>query len=268
MFRKSLIAALLGLGFGATAQAGLAGGGAPGFSFKGTWADFDAAVNVTATAGSAVGDYLINITNTQLDSSDLAAAVAGLSIPTIGVTSLSGGGFVTQGQLAAPTPDPLNGRFSVASDEGARGSGVFIEGGTAALTIEFQLAIQAFGFWGTDIGDFGDDCGQNCQAPPAMFTVELFKGIDSLGTFNLDGTGTNGSADYYGFVGSGANTFTKVIITNNTAFGTDGSTADGQGFSRFSVGTADTDTTPVPEPGVLGLVALGLLAAGRKRRAD
>lgn len=260
MFRKSLIAALLGLGFGATAQAGLVGVEPAWFSFKGSWAAFDAAVNVTATAGSLVNDY-----SATLALSDLPASVAGLSISTIGVTGLSGGGTLNTGGKNAN-----NGRFSVSDDVGTEDpQGVFIEGGATALTITFGAAIEAFGFWGTDIGDFAGECQLFCPSQgSSAFTVQLLDGSDNLlGTFSLNGTGTDGSADYYGFVGSASHTFTKVIITNSTVT-TDGGTTDGQGFSRFSVGTADPGTTPVPEPGVLGLVALGLLAAGRKRRAD
>lgn len=132
---------------------------------------------------------------------------------------------------------------------------------TSAFSVAFNSPIAAFGFYGTDIGDWG-----------GALSLTLTKsggGTVSLNVPALIGSNgsqpENGSVLYFGFYDLGA-TYTSIAFNNSN-------TADIFGFDNFSVGTtAQVTPTPpppsVPEPASFALVGLGLvsLAATRRRR--
>ncbi len=120
--------------------------------------------------------------------------------------------------------------------------------------INFSAPIAAFGFYGTDIGDFG-----------GQLTVTLTDANNIQTTLtvpNLIGSGgsqpENGSVLYYGFYDTG-NTY-KSITFGNSSGG-----VDGFGFDNFSVGTSQ-QVHPTPEPGSLALLGLGLASLVALRR--
>jgi len=112
------------------------------------------------------------------------------------------------------------------------------------FTISFSQHISAFGFYGTDIGDFS---GQ------LLLTYE--NGTST--TLNVGNTvgAPNASALYFGFYENDINmAFTSITFQNTLS-------SDWFGFDDMTIGTYGqvVPNNPVPEPSTILLMGLGLL---------
>lgn len=140
--------------------------------------------------------------------------------------------------------------------------------GSGEFSISFSRNISAFGFYGTDIGDFGGIL--SLVLTPANTTLPL----ESLTVRPLTGSAaSNGVAMFYGFADANRAYSKITFVTSGTLLA--GSTSDYFGFDDFVVADAGQfiGTTPpgIPEPGSLALTGLALFAAasaarGRKAR--
>lgn len=118
-----------------------------------------------------------------------------------------------------------------------------------AFSIDFSSPISAFGFYGTDIGDF-----------TGQLTIRLTDLNDSVTDFTVGNTidGANGSLLFWGFIDSS-------ITYKSILFGNTGGGFDGFGFDDFTIGDIG-QIRPVPEPGTLVLLGLGLAGLGFAKR--
>ncbi len=167
-----------------------------------------------------------------------------VSFPGAGTATLSGDGTIVSG-------NDSGGRFPISGTQ-------FLETSAGAgFNLAFSSPIAAFGFFGTDIGDFG---GQ------AVLTLTDVNGVTSTITVpNTSGNNgsTTGSALYFGFYDK-SDTYTNIQFQ-------DTSTQDVFGFDDFSIGST-SQVVPVspapppitavtPEPATYSLFGAGLLAA-------
>jgi len=161
-----------------------------------------------------------------------------ISFPGAGTATLTGTGDAVTA-LAAGTTNGF-GRYPTSGTN-------YLEVDSGDFAIQFGAAVAAFGFYGTDIGDFG-----------GALTLTLTKsggGTTTLNVGNLLGTGTgspeDGSALYFGFYDT-STTYTSIAF-NNSAAG-----VDAFGFDDFTIGSLSQVTpTTAPEPGSILLVASG-----------
>jgi hypothetical protein len=192
---------------------------------------------------------------------DLETFSAGESAP----LNLKFGGFVTLATLSgSDTIDssPSGGRTSV------NGGNNYWYGGVSPFTITFASAIRAFGFYTSDVGDF-QDC-PSCHFGPGVIplTVEYLSGSSVVYTWDIKGNPfTSGAIQFWGLTSDV--TFDAIRFTNNTVLAgmTPAAVGDAQAFDYFIIGTPKVQpTTNVPEPGMLALAGLGLLALDARRR--
>lgn len=155
--------------------------------------------------------------------------------------------------LGNNNPESSEGRFGTSGDGDAER---FIQGNNT-FVIEFSQLVSAFGFYATDVGDFG-----------GLLTLELLDAngdrvgdaidiITSTPEGETDASG-GGNLLFWGFVDT-QNQYKSVRVN----FSID---ADGMGFDDFVTGTLAGPPNPTPEPASLALLGAALAAAGLSRR--
>jgi hypothetical protein len=114
-----------------------------------------------------------------------------------------------------------------------------------SFTLEFSSPISAFGFYGTDIGDFGGQIKISAtNGVVQAFTVDNSQEID-------------GALLFWGFIDPTAS-YSKI------EFGNTASSVDFFGFDDMVIG--DREQVRIPEPATVVLLGLGLLGLGLRRR--
>ena len=224
-------------------------------------------VGLTGTANSTAvtffGEDLTGVGGARTNSD--AAAVAFLS-------NLTGVGTQTFDTFSAGTGAPLVLSFAGAgtatltgsgSVNNSTGDGRWATSGanywgarTGDFTINFSAAISAFGFYATDVGDFGGQLSVT-YAGGSSTTLNVGNTVGSGGS-------TNGSVLYFGFYEDDPlKAFTSVSFLNP-------SSGDHFGFDDMTIGTFEqvVPNDPVPEPAtvfLMGLGLAGLFGSNRKR---
>ncbi len=200
-------------------------------------------------ANTAHDQFFSNLTGVETQTFESYSAGTGLPLTvSFGVagnatlTDPSGGSFITSGNDGA-------GRYPISGNK-------YLETGAGSgFTITFSSPISAFGFYGTDIGDFGGVLTLGLTgADPETLVVPATAGSNAS---------TSGSNLYFGFYDT-TNTFTSITFNNTGSGG-----VDVFGFDDFTIGNIEqvTPTSPTPEPSTFALLGTGVLAlAGAARR--
>lgn len=122
--------------------------------------------------------------------------------------------------------------------------------GTFNIDFAAGSEISAFGFYGTDIGDFD-----------GRITVSLTDINNSTTTLTVQNTvnGSNASLLFWGFIDA-ANSYKRI------SFGNTNTGVDFFGFDDMVIGDQRQIVNPTPEPASLALVGLALLGLAASRR--
>jgi hypothetical protein len=212
---------------------------------------------VTDTASAAKRSLflrsLIGVRNEDFDSKTPGTVTPlTLSFPGTLDATLNGAGCVDTtnpvlGQCGTTPPNLNPGRWATS------GTNFWEVSSGGGFNITFTTAISAFGFYGTDIGDFDgrlqvtltDTNGKNLVLP-----------ID-----HSNPADTDNSLLFWGFIDTSV-AYTKISFSNT------GARADVFAFDDMVIGSRE-QIRPAPEPGSLalaGLALFGLLATCRRRQ--
>jgi len=197
-------------------------------------------------AQAAEADFLSNLTGVTIE--DFEGLTAGDTFPiniSFGTTTATLTGTTIIGNTGI-ADSGIGGRFAVSGTQ-------YLNLGTSdanSFTLTFDAPQAAFGFYGTDIGDFD-----------GQLTLSLDGGaaIDIPHTLNAP----NGSDLYFGLIDVD-NPFTTIQFSS-------GVLNDAFGFDDFTIGTreqvVDNDVSAPGSLAVLGASLLGLGIARRRRKS-
>lgn len=214
----------------------------------------------TFNARTGVGGFEAALVPGSAKTEDFESFVNGLATP-LSLQFGTGSAVATldsvPGGLGVVSGDSGSGRHNVGA-VGPEG-GLWFES-TRPFTLIFGTGVNAFGFDATDIGDFGTDTPGSSAGN--VLRVELYKtagGVTADATYDFAGSSSNASEMFFGFVDP-SQSYEKIVFTNLTFNGR--TAVDGQGFDQFTIGAVpDLPPNPTPEPGILALLGVGLLAA-------
>lgn len=190
--------------------------------------------------------FLSHLTSPGVETFDSFANGATTVAPSFGngITATLNGGTILN--------TPGAGRFAISSPN-------YYEADTSTFSINFSSPIAAFGFYGTDIGDFGGTLSLTLtDAGGHTSSLVVPASVGSGGS-----QPENGSVLYFGFYNL-SDTYTSIAFNNSN-------TSDVFGFDNFTVGLEAQVNPSVPEPStwatmILGFAGIGFMAYRRKSK--
>lgn len=173
-----------------------------------------------------------------------AQAPINLTFPGAGSATLNGTGLIQN----VPPPGTLRGRFPTSGNQYWSTNVT-----TGSFGINFGSDVAAFGFFATDIGDFG-----------GSLTLRLTNSAGKIENISVSsGSQSDASVLYFGLIaGSASEVFTQIDFLSTGGFD-----AETFGFDDMTIGSLQQVCrvncgNSVPEPGSLPLVAGALLGFG------
>lgn len=200
-----------------------------------------ATVPVGGNAATARTNFLASL-SASVGTEDFEGIASGAVVP----LALSFPG--TSGSITATlTGGGGNVRSSGGAGRFATSGSQFLETDSGGdFNIEFSDPVAAFGFFGTDIGDFGGN-----------LILTLTNGTTEMVTIDTD-TEPNGSLLFWGFRDD-TNTYTNIAFTNTGS-------GDVFGFDDMTVGDPTQVLPPtIPEPNAFIALSMIALCGGARR---
>ena len=193
----------------------------------------------TPLSNTARDNFFNNLTGVSTETfEEFNSGNSNLSVtfPGSGITASLSGGVIQNFSSA--------GRFAISSPN-------YYNTDTSTFAINFTAPVAAFGFYGTDIGDFGGVL--------SLTLTDIHGNVSSLVVPASEGSGgsqpQNGSALYFGFFDL-SDQYTSIAFNNSN-------TDDQFGFDNFSVGSLQQVTpTGTPEPSTWVMMMLGFAGLG------
>jgi hypothetical protein len=201
----------------------------------------DPNIGSLVNATTARNNFFSNLTGVGTETFDsYASTPASVSFGAAGTATLSGGTLASLNDGA--------GRFPVSGSQ-------YLNASTSNFSLSFSNPISAFGFFGTDVGDFGGQLSLTLTGSNGVTQIVVPHTIGSGGS-------TSGSDLYFGFDDL-TNTYTSITFDNP-------STVDVFAFDNLSIGSLQQVTPSVPEPStwammLLGFAGIGFMAYRRKQ---
>ncbi|HWN95673.1 MAG TPA: VPDSG-CTERM sorting domain-containing protein [Methylomirabilota bacterium] len=159
--------------------------------------------------------------------------------------TLSGSGVIDD----LPGTGTADGRYPISGTKYLQN--VIASSGGGALTLNFSSAVAAFGFYGTDFGDFN-----------GIAELQLIDGGTTTVSIGNSVSVPGGSTLFFGVINP-SQPFTSIVFRNSNP-----SDEDQFGFDNMTIGDVQQVQQTVPDGGATLLLLLGALGAlfGFKRR--
>jgi hypothetical protein len=210
-------------------------------------------LNGTPLAGTnsanARASFLSTLTGVGTESFESFAIGSGAPLP----LSFSGAGTATLTNNGNVSDGSDNGRKATT---GSRYWDLSTGTGGSQFTITFSQAIAAFGLYGTDVGDFGDQLTLSFYRN----NVLSYSWSPTHGLAGGAGGANDGNLNFFGYI----NTVSLFDEVRFSSVGTTSQSEDFWGFDDMTIGSQEQ--VSVPEPASLALVATGLLGLAAMRR--
>lgn len=213
------------------------------FALQATYFGYDGGPKIKTNSDAARSNFFANLVGVGTENFESYTDGQGLPLAigfgAAGTATLSGMGAIQEGDST--------GRWAISGTKYLE-----VPGSSSSLfSINFSNPIAAFGFYGTDIGDFN-----------GQVTVTTTNGSSTIYVINHP-TGQENyafTALYWGVIDT-VNPFTSITFANT------GSGADYFGFDDFSIGSIEqVQPHPTPEPATMLLLGLGLVGLAGVRR--
>lgn len=213
-------------------------------------------LTTTPKADAARNDFFSRLvgvgTETFESYNNLTGGPLSIGFGSAGTATMSGNGYVESTPSGTAT-----GRYPISGDKYWTGAGQF--------SIAFSKQIAAFGFYGTDIGDWNGNLTLTLLNSLTGFSQKLTVNHTAGRPANM-----GGSVLYFGLIADKNEVFDRIAF-GNTAPG-----VDVFGFDNMTIGAleqvaplvSEPSSEPVPEPLTMAGMALGgaMLAGARRVR--
>lgn len=211
--------------------------------YQGTFYGYDGGPKVTTNSDIARNSFFSNLVGVGTETFEGFEQGTEASL----VVNFGVAGTATLNGLGAIQSGDSTGRWAISGTQYWEAPG----SSSSLFSIAFSAPVAAFGFYGTDIGDFnGQVVVTTLNGLTHSYTIPHPTGQENYAYTAL----------YFGIIDT-VDPFTSVVFSNT------GSGSDYFGFDNFSIGSIE-QVVPSPEPTTLLLFGLGVLGLAGLRKRD